>query len=88
MFTNFPKCAPRVRATSTMDSMEVGTYQSMGSQVLSPNYDMDAWQQYLKVRLGTRVESWIEQKIYTQLSQHMTRKDVHTKQRRSNLNDK
>ena len=53
-----------IRTISTAESMEVGTYhftQDPKSYVPTMTW-MPTWQHFLEVRLGTCVESWVEQK--------------------------
>ena len=60
-----------IRAISAVESMEVGTYHfTRGTQVLSPNYDMDAYMAtLLGGELGTCVRSGVHQRAIPN-SQH------------------
>ena len=63
MGSQVPSHLRSVRAISTVESMEVEAYhfaRSPTSQVPSMTW-MPTWQHFLEVRLGTCVESWMEQ---------------------------
>jgi hypothetical protein len=65
----------------------LGLATSHGSRVLSPKYGMNGYMAtLLEARLGTCVESWVEQKARP-CSQHKSLKYFCIKESRSDFND-